>query len=69
MCSCRKERLFDREAVEAVLGRDTTSVFPTEIAKRAAEERRTAADTLGGRNFITEKEVGSIRLACDIRAA
>lgn len=59
--SRRKERLYDREAVEAVLGRDTSSVFPTEIAKLAAEERKSAADSLGGRNFITEKEQEELR--------
>lgn len=42
---------------EEVLGRDATSVFPTEIAAAAAAERSAAADALGGRTFITETEV------------
>jgi hypothetical protein len=43
---------------EAVLGRDARSVFPTEITKQAAADRASAAESLGGRNFITESEVG-----------
>ncbi len=51
---CRAERVYNREEV---LGRDATSVFPTEIAAAAAAERSAAADALGGRTFITETEV------------
>jgi hypothetical protein len=42
---------------DAVLGRDARSVFPTEITKQAAADSATAAESLGGRNFITESEV------------
>ncbi len=34
---------------------------PHTIAKLAAEERKSAADSLGGRNFITEKELEELR--------
>lgn len=50
----RKERVYRREDV---LGRDATSVFPTEIAAAAAAERSALAEAVGGQNFITETEV------------
>lgn len=52
--STRAERVYDRDAV---LGRDSTSVFPTEIAAAAAADRSAAAEAIGGRTFITETEV------------
>ena len=54
---CSEERVYERDAV---LGRDASSVFPTEITKQAAADRATAAESLGGRNFITESEVSLI---------
>lgn len=55
LCAVRsEERLYDRDAV---LGRDVSSVFPTEISMKAAAESASAAEAIGGRNFITEKEV------------
>ncbi len=53
------ERVYNREAV---LGRDATSVFPTEIAAAAAAERSAAAEAIGGRTFITESEVSAHHL-------
>ena len=50
----RAERIYDRDAV---LGRDATSVFPTEIAAAAAADRSAAAEAIGGRTFISETEV------------
>lgn len=52
---CSEERVYERDAV---LGRDARSVFPTEISKQAAADRASAAESVGGRNFITESEVG-----------
>jgi hypothetical protein len=52
----RSERVYDRDAV---LGRDATSVFPTEIAASAAADRSAAAEAIGGRTFITETEVNT----------
>lgn len=52
----REERYYDREEV---LGRDATSVFPTE-AKKAAVDSAGLAELLGAgnRKFISETEVG-----------
>lgn len=52
------ERVYDRDAV---LGRDLTSVFPTEIAAAAAADRSAAAEAIGGRTFITEAELEAIK--------
>lgn len=52
------ERVYDRDAV---LGRDATSVFPTEIAASAAADRSAAAEAIGGRTFITETELEAIK--------
>lgn len=52
------ERVYDRDAV---LGRDSTSVFPTEIAAAAAADRSAAAEAIGGRTFITESELEAIK--------
>ena len=52
----REEQFFEREAV---LGRDATSVFPTE-AKKAAVEGAGLAELLGAnKKFISETEVGA----------
>lgn len=52
---CREERVFDREEV---LGRDATSVFPTE-SKTEVLKSDAAKELLGSSNrFITESEVG-----------
>ena len=50
----RKERIYEREAV---LGRDAGSVFPKETAKAAREGLAAAAESIGGRSFITQSEV------------
>lgn len=53
--ACREERLFNREEV---LGRDATSVFPTE-SKTDVLKSDAAKELLGSSNrFITESEVG-----------
>lgn len=51
---------------EDVLGRDATSVFPTEIAAAAAAERSALAEAVGGQNFITETEVSRSTQPCEI---
>lgn len=57
LVGCREEQYFDREEV---LGRDLTSVFPTE-AKKAAVDGSALAELLGAgnRKFISETEVGA----------
>jgi hypothetical protein len=54
----RQEQYFDREAI---LGRDVTSVFPTQSKHDAADAAQTVADALGSKKFISETEV---RAAC-----
>ena len=50
----REERLFDREAI---LGRDTTSVFPTETQSAAQASVESAKAALGAARFVSEQEV------------
>lgn len=65
MIFCSEERVYERDAV---LGRDARSVFPTEISKQAAADRASAAESLGGRNFITESEVSLLHCLWDVPA-
>ena len=50
----RQEQVFDRETV---LGRDSSSVFPTESKQAAAEAAEALKAKLGANRFITETEV------------
>mmetsp|Transcript_1406 Transcript_1406/g.3107 ORF Transcript_1406/g.3107 Transcript_1406/m.3107 type:complete len:149 (-) Transcript_1406:457-903(-) len=58
VCNFRAERLYDKEEV---LGRDVSSVFPTE--SKADEDSITEAvkEAVGSVKFITEKEVEDIK--------
>jgi hypothetical protein len=49
-----------------VLGRDATSVFPTESRRVATAESAALAELLGGGNkrFISETEVGVLGRSC-----
>ncbi|KAG2494722.1 hypothetical protein HYH03_007236 [Edaphochlamys debaryana] len=65
----KEERFFE---VEAVFGRDATSVFPTE-AKKAAEEAGTLTseavlEALGARRFISETELDTLRATRGVTA-
>ncbi len=56
LCSSREEEYFEREAV---LGRDTSSVFPTEAKKANALDPEALKAAIGGdRKFISATEVG-----------
>ena len=59
----REEKYYDREEV---LGRDATSVFPTESRRVATAESAALAELLGGGNtrFISETEVGVLGRSC-----
>ena len=48
----RQEKLYEREAV---LGRDTTSVFPSETAKEGFASQD-AKDMVGTSKFVTEAQ-------------
>lgn len=52
----REEQVFDREDV---LGRDTTSVFPTESKAQAMDSEAVKAALGSNLRFITESEVHS----------
>ena len=54
MLKSREERLYDREAV---LGRDTSSVFPSETKKLGKMDKDAAAAVLGSMQFVTESQV------------
>ncbi|KAL6768209.1 hypothetical protein ACKKBF_B38210 [Auxenochlorella protothecoides x Auxenochlorella symbiontica] len=63
-----EEQVFEREAV---LGRDATSVFPTESVKAEVESRANAFKALFGddRRFVTESELRDIQDAQNQRSA
>lgn len=50
----REERVYDREAV---LGRDTRSVFPSESATLGKMDPDAAAAVMGSMQFVTESQV------------
>jgi len=50
----REERLYDREAV---LGRDASSVFPSETKTLGKMDKDAAAAVLGSMQFVTESQV------------
>ena len=55
LTACRREeRLYDREAV---LGRDASSVFPSETKKLGKMDKDAAAAVLGSMQFVTESQV------------
>lgn len=60
---CREEQVFAREEV---VGRDASSVFPTETRQAEVDARAQAFKALFGdnRRFVTETEVGSVLLVC-----
>ncbi len=49
----REERLYDREAV---LGRDASSVFPSETKTLGKMDKDAAAAVLGNMQFVTESQ-------------
>jgi hypothetical protein len=55
----REERLYDREAV---LGRDASSVFPTESKKLGKLDKDAAAAVIGSMQFVTESQARSTSL-------
>lgn len=53
-----REQVYDREEV---LGRDSSSVFPSQAKAAAANggaDAEAIREMLGGRKFVTESEVG-----------
>ena len=50
--------MFDREII---LGRDSSSAFPTESKQAANEATEALKVKLGANRFITETEVNSVR--------
>ena len=56
----REEQVFEREAV---LGRDASSVFPTESAATAGADAAATRASLGALRFITESEVPACGLS------
>ncbi len=52
----REEEVYDREAV---LGRDATSVFPTEAKAMASSGMDALREAIGVKKFISESEVCS----------
>ncbi len=59
----REEQVFEREAV---LGRDASSVFPTESAATAGADAAATKASLGALRFITESEVPACGLCLTI---
>jgi hypothetical protein len=55
----RQEQVFERESV---LGRDTESVFPTELHQDAVLDAEKMKEALGSVKFVTETEVEEIKL-------
>jgi len=55
----RQEQVFERETV---LGRDTESVFPTELHQDAVLDAEKMKEALGSVKFVTETEVEEIKL-------
>ena len=56
LAACREERLYDREAV---LGRDASSVFPSESKKMGKMDKDAAAAVIGSMQFVTESQARS----------
>ena len=56
---CREERLYDREAI---LGRDVSSVFPSQSQDAARASAENAKAALGAMKFVSEQQVSSRRV-------
>ncbi|KAK9797009.1 hypothetical protein WJX73_004418 [Symbiochloris irregularis] len=58
MIRVHEERLYDREAI---LGRDTASVFPSQSQQAAQASAESAKAALGASKFVSEKQLEELR--------